>query len=164
MCCAQSKGDSLIDILTRRMLVRYFYFSEALAIYELYYRPIVSTSTKAQQELTDPGRQEDRPPTWVPLVFHCTTADRIGSIISDGMLKLNTRGYVSFTELPIGELDRMKFRKYDAAQVAIGFLRRYIETLGLTPVWYLKHNTTATTALARLRQRTQVPMMCSHPS
>jgi hypothetical protein len=75
------------------MLVRYFYFSEALAIYELYYRPIVATSTKAQQELTDPDRQEDRPPTWVPLVFYCTTADRMGSIISDGMLKLNAGGY-----------------------------------------------------------------------
>jgi len=59
------------------MLVRYFYFSEALAIYELYYRPIVSTSTEAQEELTDPGRL-DRPPTWVPLVFHCTSADQIG--------------------------------------------------------------------------------------
>jgi len=67
------------------------------------------------------------------------------------MLKLNPRGYVSFTELPIGELDRMKFRKHAAAQVAIGFPRRYIETLGLTPVWYLKHDTTATNALARLR-------------
>ena len=36
--------------------------------------------------LKDTGRHEDRPPTWVPLVFHCTTEDHIEGIFNDGTL------------------------------------------------------------------------------
>jgi hypothetical protein len=87
-------------------------------LYEQYYRPLISTYAPARHELTDPGRHEDRPPTWVPLVFHCTTEDCIAQIFADGILKPGKRGTVSFTEIPIGELDRMKYRKRGAEQVA----------------------------------------------
>jgi hypothetical protein len=124
----------------RKSLIRHYYFAEAMAVYERYYQPLVTTYRPAQQELADPGRQEDRPPTWVPLVFHCTLEDDIKEIFEDGTLRPGKNGTVSFTEIPIGELDRMKYRHHGKQQVAIGFPRRYIEDLGLTPVWYLKHN------------------------
>jgi hypothetical protein len=124
----------------KRTLIRNFYFAEALAIYELYYAPLVSTYPPARKALTDLGRQEDRPPTWVPLVFHCTPLSHMEEIIASGVLTQNARGFVSFTELPIGELDRMLFRKPGTAQAAIGFPRRYVQSLGLSSVWYLKHN------------------------
>jgi hypothetical protein len=130
----------LIPPILKRTLVRNFYFAEALAVYELYYTPLVSTYPPARKALKDSGRQEDRPPTWVPLVFHCTGLDQIEEIIASGQLKPNERGFVAFTELPIGELDRMLFRKPGKAQAAIGFPRRYTQSLGLSPVWYLKHN------------------------
>lgn len=129
-----------IDSRFRKSLIRQYYFAEALAVYERFYQPLASTYPPAQQELTDPGRQEDRPPTWVPLVFHCTTEEKIGRIFRDGALQPGNNGTVAFTELPIGELDRMKYRYHGKHQVAIGFPRRYIESLGLTPAWYLKHN------------------------
>jgi hypothetical protein len=88
----------------------------------------------------------------VPLVFHCTTADRIPQIFEDGELKPGRNGAVSFTEIPIGELDRMKYRHRGAEQVAIGFPRRYVESLGLTPVWYLKYNPAAAKLLASLKE------------
>lgn len=124
----------------RKTLIRNFYFAEALAVYELYYKPLVETYSPGQKALADAGRQEDRPPTWVPLVFHCTPLERLENIIAAGELKPNGRGFVSFTELPIGELDRMLFRKPGKEQAALGFPRRYVQSLGLAPVWYLKHN------------------------
>jgi len=129
-----------IDSRFRKSLIRQYYFAEALAVYERFYQPLVSTYPPARQELTDPGRQEDRPPTWVPLAFHCTTEENIDRIFRDGALQPGNNGTVAFTELPIGELDRMKYRHHAKHQVAIGFPRRYIESLGLTPAWYLKHN------------------------
>jgi len=130
----------LIPPKVKTTLIRNFYFAEAMAMYELYYAPLVSTYPPAQKALTDPGRQEDRPPTWVPLVFHCTELNRLEEIIASGQLKPNQRGFVAFTELPIGELDRMLFRKPGEQQVAIGFPRRYVQSLGLSSVWFLKHN------------------------
>jgi hypothetical protein len=122
-------------------------------VYELYYRPLVSTYAPARKELTDPGRHDDRPPTWVPLVFHCTTEDRIKQIFASGELKPGKGGTVSFTEIPIGELDRMKYRHHESKQIAIGFPRRYVESLGLTPVWYLKHNPKIHQVLDALKDR-----------
>jgi hypothetical protein len=129
-----------MDLRLRRTLIREYYFAEALALYERFYLPLVSTYAPARMELADPGRQADRPPTWVPLVFHCTTVDHMAKIFESACLKPSERGTVSFTEIPIGELDRMKYRHHGKDQVAIGFPRKYIESLGLTPVWYLKHN------------------------
>jgi hypothetical protein len=130
----------LIAPKLKRTLIRNFYFAEALAVYELYYAPLVSIYAPARKALTDLGRQEDRPLTWVPLVFHCAPLSRVEEIIASGVLTPNARGFVSFTELPIGELDRMLFRKPGTKQVAIGFPRRYVQSLGLSSVWYLKHN------------------------
>jgi hypothetical protein len=129
-----------IDPVFLKTLIRHYYFAEAMAVYELYYQPLVETFQPARDELTDPGRHQDRPPTWVPLVFHCTTEDHIGRIFQQGALIPGKNGAVSFTEIPIGELDRMKYRHHSAPQLAIGFPRRYIESLGLAPVLYLRHN------------------------
>ena len=120
-----------INPIVRKTLIRSFYFAEAMAVYERYYQPLVETYGPAREELTDPGRQEDRPPTWVPLVFHCTTEHNIGQIFRDGVLQPSKNGAVAFAEIPIGELDRMKYRHHDKQQVAVGFPRRYIESLGL---------------------------------
>jgi hypothetical protein len=129
-----------IDAIFRKSLIRHYYFAEALAVYERYYQPLVSTHSRAQRELTDPSRHEDRPPTWVPLVFHCTTEEHIPQIFREGVLRPGENRTVAFTEIPIGELDRMKYRHHAEHQVAIGFPRQYIQSLALTPVWYLKHN------------------------
>ena len=75
-----------IDSRFRKSLIRQYYFAEALAVYERFYQPLVSTYPPARQQLTDPGRQEDRPPTWVPLAFHCTTEENIDRIFRDGAL------------------------------------------------------------------------------
>ena len=84
-------------------------------------------------------------------MFHCTTEDRVKRIFAEGELKPGRGGTVSFTEIPIGELDRMKYRHHGAKQVAIGFPRAYIQSLGLTPVWYLKHNPKILQALTALK-------------
>lgn len=79
--------------------------------------------------------------------------DHIEQILVVGKLRPNNHGVVSFTEIPIGELDRMKYRHGAAEQVAIGFPRRYIQSLGLTPVWYLKHNPGIKKVFAELKAR-----------
>jgi hypothetical protein len=137
--------------ILRKTLIRSYYFAEALAVYERFYSPLIASYGPARQELSDSGRQEDRPPTWVPLVFHCTTVNHIQQIFEDGVLKPSQKGAVSFTEIPIGELDRMKYRRHNADQVAIGFPPRYVESLGLTPVLYLKHNQAISRVLASLK-------------
>ena len=148
---ARREEAILIDPILRQTLVRYYYFAEALAVYERFYQPLISTYAPARRELVDPGRHEDRPPTWVPLVFHCTKEDCIAEIFEKGKLEPRGRDSVSFTEVPIGELDRMKYRHHESHQVAIGFPRRYIESLGLTPVWYLKHNPQLRQVLSELK-------------
>lgn len=145
--------DTIIDPILRKGLIRGFYFAEAMAVYERYYQPLVTTYRPALRELADPGRHEDRPPTWVPLVFHCTPEDDIEQIFKDGTLRPGKNGTVSFTEIPIGELDRMKYRYHGKQQVAIGFPRRYIESPGLTPVWYLKHNPEISNVLGKWEVR-----------
>jgi hypothetical protein len=129
-----------INPIVRKTLIRSFYFAEAMAVYERYYQPLIATFGPAREELTDPGRHEDRPPTWVPLVFHCTTEEKIRQMFQDGVVRPGKNGTVALTEIPIGELDRMKYRHHAEQQVAIGFPRQYIQSLGLTPAWYLKHN------------------------
>ena len=84
-------------------------------------------------------------------MFHCTTEECIAEIFEKGKLEPRGRDTVSFTEVPIGELDRMKYRHHESHQVAIGFPRRYIESLGLTPVWYLKHNPRLRQVLSELK-------------
>lgn len=138
-----------INPIVRKTLIRSFYFAEAMAVYERYYQPLVETYGPAREELTDPGRHEDRPPTWVPLVFHCTTQEKIGHIFQEGALRPGKNGTVAFTEIPLGELDRMKYRHHAEQQVAIGFPRQYIQSLGLTPAWYLKHNPEIVTVLRK---------------
>jgi hypothetical protein len=66
--------------------------------------------------------------------------DKIKSIFESGKIELGRKGTVCFTEIPIGELDRMKLRHGPEEQVAIGFPRRYLEHLGFSPVLYLKHS------------------------
>ncbi len=125
---------------TKQYLIRSYYFAEAMALYELYYRPLVETYAPARTELVDPGRAEDRPPTWVPLVFHCTTMDHVPAIVERGAIEVGDEGTVSFSELPIGELDRMKYRHHGSDQVAFGFPRRFLESVGFAPVLYAKHH------------------------
>ncbi len=50
-------------------------------------------------------------------------------------------------------MDRMKYRHHKKDQVARGFPRKYIESLGLTPVWYLKHNPEIRQALGLMKER-----------
>lgn len=120
-------------------LKRAYYFAEAMAFYDAYYRPLIETFRPARDKLADPNRHEDRPLTWVPLVFHCTTFRCFEKIIDCGFVQPK-RGYVSLTEIPIGELDRMKIRVRDPNQIAIAFPRRFIQSIGFASVLYLKHN------------------------
>ena len=143
----------MLDKNIRSTLIRSYYFAEALALYAQYYAPLVSTYSRARKELVDPGRHADRPPTWVPLVFHCTTEKYLGAIFEEGALKPGKRGTVSLTEIPIGELDRMKYRHHDGHQVAIGFPRRYLESLGFSPVLYLKHNQELRRLMEELKEK-----------
>jgi hypothetical protein len=106
----------------RQFLTRSYYLAEAMAFYELYYHPLVETYSPARATLVDPGRHADRPPTWVPLVFHCTTADRVPAIVERGAIDAGHKGTVSFSEVPISELDRVKYRHGGAEQVAFGLL------------------------------------------
>jgi hypothetical protein len=120
---------------------RQYYLAEALAIYDAYYRPLVCTYPPAKNLEEDDCRSDDRPLTSVPLVFHCTTQDKFCNIVDSGSIELGKDGFVSFTEIPIGELDRMRIRhKINKNQVAIAFPRRYIESLSVAPVLYLKHH------------------------
>ncbi len=122
-------------------LKRSYYFAEAMAFYEAYYNPVREHITDAApQKLVDslklPGREQDRPLTWVPLVFHCTTPEAFEQIVATNFINPP----VSFSELPIGELDRMRIRTQAPKQIAIGFPRRCIQAFGATPVLYTKHN------------------------
>lgn len=139
--------------ILRSYLIRSYYFAESLAFYERYYAPIVSSSSQARDELTDPGRHSDRPPTWVPLVFHCTTEDHAQRIFESGRIEPCRNGTVSLTEIPIGELDRMKYRHHAAHQVAIGFPRRFLESCGFSSVLYLRHDAEIRQVFAELRER-----------
>src|SRR5262245_52858008 len=116
----------MLTPLLRQYLIRSYYFAEALSVYQLYYAPLVSSYAPARTRLTDPGRQEDRPATWVPLVFHCTTFEDFENIVESGTIEPGSKGTVSLTEIPIGELDRMKFRRREPDQIAIGFPRRFL--------------------------------------
>ena len=83
----------------------------------------------------DQNRQEDRPLTWVPIVFHCTTLDRFEQIVESGRINAP----VSLTEIPVGELDRMKIRGREKSQIAIGFPRAYIQHIGFSSVIHTMH-------------------------
>jgi hypothetical protein len=69
-------------------------------------------------------------------VWHCTTFEHFQSIVSDGCIK----SMVHLTELPLAEIDRIRTRKQKHHYVAIGFTRRFVQEMGITPVLYLQHN------------------------
>lgn len=120
-------------------LRRHYYFCEVMAYYEAYYRPI-SDHLPEYSPSGLPGRGEDRPLAWVPIVFHCTKLDTFTQIVNEGWIKPNNKSAVSLTEIPIGELDRMKSRGKECEQIAIGFPRSYIQSINMAPVLYTKHH------------------------
>ncbi len=127
--------------LFEQELRRYYYFCEAMAFYEAYYSPAAEYITNsAPKQMKDAlaleGREQDHPLTWVPIVFHCTTFNSFATIVRDGIVKQP----VHLTEMPIGELDRMKIRTSEADQIAIGFPRRYVQTRNAASVLHTKHN------------------------
>lgn len=128
---------TVLNSLLRQQLVRNYYFSEALAFYETYYAPL-SESIPRNEEPDD--RRDDRPVTWAPLLFHATTVNNLTRILRSGNLRPGKEGCISFTEMPLGELDRLITRKRGRRQIAIGFPRRVLQRYGFTSVWYLKHN------------------------
>jgi hypothetical protein len=120
---------------------RFYYFAEAMAFYEAFYDPVRTrivpgSHSTLHQTLSQPPRTEDRPLTWVPIVWHSTSFEAFKGIVSDGFIK----PLVHLTELPLAEIDRIRLRTKEPDQVAIGFTRRFAQELGITPVLYLKHN------------------------
>lgn len=138
-----------MDKLVQR-LKRNYYFFEAMAFYEAYYSPL-SESLSAESyprikaTIESPERRHDHPLTWVPIVFHCTDFKSFKGIVADGVL----RAPVSLTEIPIGELDRMKVRTSRSDQIAIGFPRRYLQTRKLASVLHTRHHPELTDLLQR---------------
>ena len=57
-----------------------------MALYELYYSPLIEGYAPARDRLEETGRHADRPLTWVPLVFHCTEMKNIPGIFHDGVV------------------------------------------------------------------------------
>lgn len=82
-----------------KTLVRGYYFNEALAFYQQYYRPLIETYPPAREALQDTSRHEDPPPPWVPHVFDCVNS------------KITSRGY-SMTE---------RLRAIKASCTSVGF-------------------------------------------
>ena len=128
------------DKLTMQM-ERFYYFAEAMAFYEAFYDPVrkridAKRYHKVHQSVSQKPRTEDRPLTWVPIVWHCTTFEDFQGIVSDGCIN----SMVHLTELPLAEIDRIRLRKQEHHYVAIGFTRRFAQEMGITPVLYLKHN------------------------
>jgi len=129
-------------------LRRFYYFAEAMAFYEASYEPALARlsqpSSGIVEALSAESRSGDRPLTWVPIVWHATPLSKFAAIVDSGNLKPP----VSFTELPIGELDRIRLRKPGTKdQVAIGFPRAFLATKGIAPVLYTKYNPALTEAL-----------------
>lgn len=139
-----------MDEKLRNTLRRQYYLAESLAIYDAYYRPLVKTFLPAAHRDSNENRRDDRPLTWVPLVFHCTTHCEFKKIVESGKLKCGKSRYISFTEIPLGELDRMKIRDGNQEQVAIAFPRRLLEKKGVAPVLYAKHDTNLGNLLSKL--------------
>lgn len=122
-------------------LQRQYYFNEAMAFYEAYYDPVKervteSASAVLRDALASSPMTEDRPLTWVPIVWHATTFKAFEGMVESEHI----RSPMHLTELSIGEIDRIRIRKPSRQQVAIGFARRFVQNKGLTPVLYLKHN------------------------
>lgn len=113
-------------------LLREYFLLEALAFYELYYAPMSEGL---------PGSESDNQPlTWVPLVFHTTSFAEFSSMISDGSVKPGKKGYISLTELPLGEIDRLKTpRGTKEPDIALAFPRRVLQRIGFANVLYGKH-------------------------
>jgi len=113
-------------------LMREYLLMEALAFYELYYAPL--------SEAIPSSDLDNQPLTWVPLVFHATTFKNFKKIISDGYLKPGKNGYISLTELPLGEIDRLKTpRAGKEADIALAFPRRVLQRIGFANALYAKH-------------------------
>lgn len=120
---------------------RFYYFAEAMAFYEAFYDPVRKRiasegHSTLHKSLAQPPRTEDRPLTWVPIVWHATSFKAFEKIVSDEVIN----PLVHLTELPLAEIDRIRLRKKESDQVAIGFTRRFAQEMGITPVLYLKHN------------------------
>ena len=123
-------------MITFKKCLRLFRFYEALALYELYYRKL-DDSLGRQSE---PVFIEDRPITWVPLVFHGTNLKALTRILGDGQIRPSKCSQcVSLTELPITELSRLRSLGSRVSEVAIGFPRVVLEAKGLFQPAYLKH-------------------------
>jgi hypothetical protein len=119
---------------------RLFRFYEASALYELYYRKLDDSLGRN----STPALEEDRPLTWVPLVFHCTTLKALAGILCDGKIHLGEdKTYVSLTELPIVDLSRLRSLGGRVSEVAIGFPRVVLEAKGLFQPAYLIHASNA---------------------
>lgn len=126
-------------MITYEKCLRLYRFYEAMALYDLYYdRLAVALEAKeARPSVTD----EDRPITWVPLIFHCTSFAALEQIHTDGFVRPSPdTSYVSLTELPIDELARLRGLGARVADVAIGFPRSVLENQGLFQPAYLKHS------------------------
>jgi hypothetical protein len=72
--------------------------------------------------------------------------------VRDGVI----RSRVHLTELPIGELDRIRVRKHTVDQVAIGFPRRFLQTKKIAPVLYTKYNPELTAVLTEVLKNPEV--------
>jgi hypothetical protein len=119
-------------------LQRLYYFAEAMAFYEVYYSPVLESTAdeKLRYAVNNPLRAKDQPLTWVPIIWHATSLEKFEKIVQSGEIK----GPVSLTELPIGEIDRIRLRMKTNDQMAIGFPRRFLESKGIAPVIYTKHS------------------------
>lgn len=116
--------------------LRLYRFYEALALYDLYYDRVDAAVERDVPSVM----AQDRPLTWVPLVFHCTNLKSLQGILEDGFIHPGSdKTYVSFTELPVAELTRMRILGPRTREIAIGFPRALLETRGLFQPAYLMH-------------------------
>lgn len=122
-------------MISLEQCLRLFRFYEALALYELYYRKLDESMARNSV----PALAEDRPITWVPLVFHGTTLKGLAGILKEGQIHPSKNGCVSLTELPIADLSRLRSLNSRVSEIAIGFPRVVLEGKGLFQPAYLKH-------------------------
>lgn len=117
-----------------KLLLRY----EAFALYDLYFTQINEFLSNTAVNTAAP--LNTRPLIWTPILFHCTNREHLSEIFKSGKIKTSKNDCISFTEIQIDQLDRMRLRKQEKDAVAIGFTRSYLETKGLFQPAYLKHS------------------------
>jgi hypothetical protein len=75
------------------------------------------------------------------MVFHGTTFEAMDGILQASCIRpAEGKTYVSLTELPIDNLDRLRTLGPRVSEVAIGFPRALLESRGLYQPAYLKHS------------------------